>query len=67
MYYIFETVVRNISLWAFVTIAAISALVCAAVMLAPESYSEDGEVSAEDTRPAGSPAYGQAAPPRLLD
>ena len=35
--------------------------------LTPESYSEDGEVSADDTRPAGSPAYGEAAPPRLLD
>ena len=35
MYHLFETVVRNISLWAFVAIAAMSALVCAAVMLAP--------------------------------
>ena len=33
----------------------------------PESYSPDGEVSADDTRPAGSPAFGEAAPPRLLD
>ena len=36
-------------------------------VLTPESYSEDGEVSADDTRPAGSPAFGEAAPPRLLD
>ena len=35
MYYIFETVIRSLSLWAFVAIAAISALVCVAVMFAP--------------------------------
>ena len=35
MYHLFETVIRNLSLWAFVAIAAMSVLVCAAVMLAP--------------------------------
>lgn len=35
--------------------------------LTPESYSEDGDAVADDTRPAGSPAFGEAAPPRLLD